>query len=387
MAQTNNPVKVCRLNGGQPILQPAGDGWESGVTFNAAAVFLRQNVDKPLIHRLMGAAGLDSASPEDLAAVLYRARPSSDPGYMLNRSRIGLALFDLNFRLIHRFPNPLLTTEQSETADDYLGVEDPRITWMDGRFVMVYCGCGFVPPRDWRGTLCTAESTDLLNWRKTGAIDLAYGEASRAGRFDQSYFDNLSAIRGAGGHVNNKDGALFPEVIDGWYYLLHRPMVGPISRWAIHLARSRSLSGKWEDLGPVMRALPCAGWADTWIGAGTVPMPLGDGRYLEIYHSGHRAADGKRLYTLGACVLDMRRMKASAPEKILEARLDHFLSPETRWEVEGPYSDSVANVVFACGAIERQGQIFILYGGGDTYIMAASVDKAELLAAIEQSGL
>jgi beta-1,2-mannobiose phosphorylase / 1,2-beta-oligomannan phosphorylase len=383
VTQQASQVRIHRHNGGAPILSPGENGWESGVTFNAAVEFLDAGRDRALVERLVHAAGAGAAAAQDLVAVLYRARPKSDPGYLMNRSYVGLALFDAELKLIHRFPRPVLGPDAGKTADDYLGTEDPRVTRVGEKFVMVYCGCG-EENGSWRATLCTAESSDLVNWRKTGPMEIAYGDLGASAAFDPSYFDNLGAIRAASGHVNNKDGVLFPDQVDGWYYFLHRPMVGHISTWAIHLARSRSLAGPWEDLGPIMRARPNTGWVDAWIGAGAVPIALGNGRYLEIYHVGHRAADGSRMYTLGAAVMDLGRLDPSNPREVVTARLDHFMSPQTKWEIEGPYPDSVGNVVFACGAYERGGEIHILYGGGDTYIMAASVAKAELLGAMER---
>jgi predicted GH43/DUF377 family glycosyl hydrolase len=182
--------------------------------------------------------------------------------------------------------------------------------------------------------------------------------------------------------VNNKDGVLFEGPVNGWHYLLHRPMLGEISGWAIHLARARSLHGEWNDLGPIARAKPHDGYPDAWLGAGAVPIPLGDGRFLEIYHSGHRAADGSRLYTLGALLLDLNRLDPRRPASAVESRLDHFMVPETKWEIEGPYPDSVGNVLFTCGAFVRGDDIHILYGGGDTFVMAATVSMSDLIKAL-----
>ena len=123
-------------------------------------------------------------------------------------------------------------------------------------------------------------------------------------------------------------------------------------------------------------------FVDAWVGAGAVPIDLGDGRFLEIFHTGHRAADGSRLYTMGAVVFNFNEFDESDPASLIESRLDHFMIPETKWEIEGPYPDSVGNVLFSCGAYERNGEIVILYGGGDTYVMAAKVRKSELLASL-----
>jgi predicted GH43/DUF377 family glycosyl hydrolase len=368
VTQQTTRISIRRHDDGAPLIRPTGNGWESGVTFNAAVVRLTQgDAGRGTIRRLLRAAGRAGATPRELVAVLYRGRPRTDPGYLLSRSYIGVALFNSELEPIHRFDEPVLAPDPSEGAPDHLGVEDPRITRIDDTFVMVYCGCGLGHDGNWRATLCTAESTDLLHWQKNGPMHIG-----------ARYVDH----RGAN-HVNNKDGVLFPDRLDGWYYLLHRPMIGPISGWSIHLARSRSLTGVWEDLGPILRARPENGWTDTWIGAGAVPLPMGAGRFLEIYHSGHRAADGARLYTLGAAVMNLAGLDPSKPACVIESRLDHFMVPETRWEVEGPYPDSVANVLFTCGAYERDGEIHILYGGGDTYVMAASFKTAELLAAME----
>lgn len=382
MTQRTSEVRITRHNGGAPLIAPNENDWESGVTFNAAVEYLpRTKQNAAIIQRLLDAAGQPEAA-QDLVAVLYRARPRSDPGYLMTRSYVGLALFSADLKCIHRFPRPLLSPEAGKTDPDFLGVEDPRVTRIGDRFVMVYCGCG-EDRGTWRATLCTAESSDLLQWQKTGSINLSYTGLAESGAFDQSYFDNLRSIRADNGHVNNKDGVLFPAQPDGWHYLLHRPMVGDISTWAIHIARSRSLAGPWQDLGPIMRAAPNRGWVDAWIGAGAVPLELGDGRYLEIYHTGHRAADGSRLYTLGAAVFDMNRLDPANPRAIVESRIDNFMVPQTPLEIDGPFPDSVGNVVFTCGAYERDGQIVIFYGGGDTFILAASVDKEQLLEAMQ----
>jgi predicted GH43/DUF377 family glycosyl hydrolase len=363
-------LRIHRYNGGEPILAPKGSAWESGVTFNAAAVLLEhgQAAQRSIIQQLLAATGSSSDGAGDLVAILYRARPRRDPGYMMNRSYVGLALFTPDLKLIHRFPEPLLAPDVDKLADDYLGVEDPRVTWDAEQITMIYCGAGWVEAQNtWRATLCAATSEDLIHWRKRGALSIAYADVRD----------------GAMGHVNNKDGVLCPGAIDGWHYLLHRPMVGPLSQWSIHLAHSKSPDGPWQDLGAIMRAAHRPGWSDAWIGAGAVPIALGGGRYLSIHHSGHRADDGKRLYTLGASVLDFNRIDPRDPTGIVTARRDHFLVPETKWEIEGLYPDSVGNVVFACGAYERGGDIHIVYGGGDTYILGARVSKQQLLDAMD----
>jgi predicted GH43/DUF377 family glycosyl hydrolase len=378
---------VRRCFDGAPILSPTNHRCESGVTFNAAVTYL-PNTDayRPLITRLLaGTVYLLPQSADGLVAVHYRARPKLDPGYLITRSYVGLALFTPELELIYRFPEPVVMPGSEKSAPDYLGVEDPRISAIDGKFQMVYCGSGLDMAGAWTGSLCMAESNDLLEWRKSGPMPLRINNSNGDGEFDNNYFSYAEGLSGAHGgitRVNNKDGVLFPEQIDGSYYLLHRPMIGNISEWAIHLARSSALAGPWQDLGPILRAKARRNWVDSWLGAGAVPIALGDGRYLEIFHSGHRAADGSRLYTLGAVVLNFNEIDPADPASLVESRIDHFMVPETKWEIDGPYPDSVGNVLFTCGAYERDGEIHIFYGGGDTYVMAAKVSKSELLASL-----
>lgn len=377
-------MQVRRHAGGSPILSPSAGWWEDGVTLNAAAIYLPSSqLNRALTAQLLsGTVYYSAASQDGLVAVHYRARPKSDPGYMLTRSYIGLALFTPQLELIYRFPEPVLSPDQDASAPDYLGVEDPRITRVGDKFIMVYCGSGLDEVGAWRGTLCTAESTDLVQWTKRGPMDLHYRPADEAKPFDNTYFDNMAGVSGTKLHVSNKDGVLFPNEVNGWHYFLHRPMTGKMYSWAIHLARSRSINGPWIDLGEIARAEPHESYHDSWLGGGAVPIDLGDGRYLEIFHSGHRNQDSSRYYTLGAMLLNFNQFDPANPSSIVESRIDHFMVPETRWEVEGPFPDSVANVLFSCGAFEIDEDICILYGGGDTFVMAARVAKSALLDAL-----
>lgn len=384
MESTASPL-VRRHNDSLPILSPIGDGWEGGVTLNAAATYLQNEpANAPLIHSLLREAKVDlSLGDRGVVAVYYRARPKKDPGYLLTRSWVGLSLFTPDFELIHRFADPIISPGSDSTDPDYLGVEDPRISMVDGKFVLIYCGSGLDRSGSWRGTLCTAESTDLFHWTKTGPVDLQYRSADASKPFDNSYFDNMGGLQGTSTHVNNKDGVFFPHPIDGWHYLLHRPMVGQMYSWSIHLARSKSAAGPFVDLGAIASAEPHPDYQDSWLGGGAVPIDLGDGRYLEIYHSGHRNPDSSRYYTLGCLMFDFKQFDPEHPASLIVSRVDHFMVPETKFEIEGPFPDSVGNVLFSCGAYEIGDDICILYGGGDTFVMAARVNKAALLDALE----
>lgn len=377
------PLPIRRHADGAPILSRTTRWWEDGVTSNAAVTYLPQtDSNHALIAQLLaGTVYYSAASEEGLIAVHYRARPRSDPGSSMTRSYIGMALFTPQLDLLYRYPEPVVFPDSCRTGPDYLGVEDPRITQVDDRFMMVYCGTGLDDVGAWRGTLCMAESTDLLQWTKQGPMDLRCSGIDVANAFANSYFDNLRGFTGTTRHVSNKDGVLFPGTVEGWHYLLHRPMAGTMFGCAIYLARSRSIRGPWTDLGEIARAEPLTGFHDSWLGAGAVPIDLGDGRHLEIFHSGHRKQDGSRFYTLGCMLLNFNRLDPDRPSSIVEARIDDFMVPQTRWATDRPDQDSVGNVLFTCGAFEQNDEICILFSGGDN-VMAARVAKWVLMAAL-----
>jgi beta-1,2-mannobiose phosphorylase / 1,2-beta-oligomannan phosphorylase len=355
-------IPVERLHGGEPVIAPTTNEWESGVTFNTAAVYLpRSAANDPLIRKLLEVDDLDVPRLRDgIVAAHYRARPKADPGYPFTRSYTGLALFTPEVELIKRYAEPVLRPAGNPDDTDYLGIEDPRITQIGDTFYAVYCGLPDFPPGgNWKAYVNLARSQDLLHWEKLGAA------------------------RGSLNATNNKDGVLFPDRLDGQYLLLHRPMVGAVSEYSINLALSDSLTGVWHDCGGVMRAMPDPLTKDSWVGAGAVPIPLGNRRYLVIYHTGNWLKDGRRQYNLDAAIFNFQHFDPARPADILEARLDRLMVPETRRELEGPYPDSVANALFTCGAYEYRGYLYILYGASDTYVMAARVNTQTLMRALE----
>jgi predicted GH43/DUF377 family glycosyl hydrolase len=360
----NLPVE--RLHAGRPIIAPTGHWWEDGVTFNTAAVYLPRSTEHdPLIAGLLGeGAPADPRARDGVVAAHYRARPRHDRDFKWNRSFIGLMLFTPDTaHVLARYPEPVISPAPHAEACDHLGVEDPRITPIDGAFYAAYCGVTYSAGRrgSWKASVCLARSHDLLCWEKLGPVE-----------------GTLNA-------VNNKDAVLFPEKVDGHYLMLHRPMVGPIGTWAMSLAMCESLTGVWRDCGTVLRAAPEPSRLDNWVGAGSVPIPLGGRRYLVIYHTGRIQHGDCCEYDLDAAVFDFRDFDPAHPERIVESRLDRIMVPETETEVDGPYPDSVANVLFTCGSYIYRDDLYILYGGGDTYVMAARVKPAVLLEELEKA--
>ena len=111
---------------------------------------------------------------------------------------------------------------------------------------------------------------------------------------------------------------------------------------------------------------PCDG--SLGVGAGAPPVRFGDDLLL-FYHE--READGH--YTTKVALLDREtgRVLSILPEAIMR--------PELSWERVG----DVDNVVFVQGAVaQADGTIYLTYGAADRCVGAATVDGAEIVAAL-----
>ncbi|RYG22479.1 hypothetical protein EON82_16960, partial [bacterium] len=164
-------LPIQRLFGGRPLLSPQGEGWESGVTFNSAAVLLEPTPENlPAIRALLP----EGEEPREVVALHYRARPKLDPGFRHTRSYVGLSVHEPDLTPIRRFEQPVLGPGGTGEPD-VLGAEDPRVTWIDGAWWMVYCGVQpFESPESdsaWLGSVCLARSADLVNWTKCGVAE------------------------------------------------------------------------------------------------------------------------------------------------------------------------------------------------------------------------
>ncbi|RYG43982.1 hypothetical protein EON79_15890 [bacterium] len=377
MPHAHRTVAVERLFDGQPIISPIGDGWESGVAFNASAILVKSD-HKEVYDALIGPGGKEKY-PDGIVAIHYRARPKEDPGYLHTRSYVGLAVYTPTLELIRRYEEPVLSPSADEDDFDHLGCEDPRITWLDGWFWMAYCGVRKItatdPDKTWLATCCIARSRDLLNWERIGAVT-GYGDAFAAHHTDPEDPD---------GRVGNKDGVLMPHRIDNKVYMLHRPMRGENHEFFTALAVADRPEGPYTDLGFLNGpAIMRPEYVSSWTGAGGVPIDLGNERYLSIAHTGNYLANYKREYVLDAHLYDFNKLDPLKPSCVLTARMDSFMGPETDFEVNGPFPDSVANVVFACGNYVHEGWVYIIYGGGDSFTLAARVKLDELVGELEK---
>jgi predicted GH43/DUF377 family glycosyl hydrolase len=226
----------------------------------------------------------------------------------------------------------LSATDQYEA----FGLEDPRISLIDGRFYVSYVAVSEA------GIVTALASTrDFESFERHGVIFCP----------------------------DNKDVAVFPERIGGRYYAFERPVSGLFGRHDIWLAESPDLRcwGNHRRLMATREEL----WDEAKVGAGAVPVRT-DGGWLEVYHG----SDRDDRYCLGAVLLDSRQ-----PWKVIARAEEPIFEPEADYEVEGFFG----NVVFSCGLLCEEGLIKLYYGAADTSISYAELALEEVLASLRRS--
>lgn len=228
-------------------------------------------------------------------------------------------------------PGPAVSVEQPY---EEFGLEDPRITRIEGRYWITYTAVS-------RHGICTAlvSTSDFRSFERKGVIFAP----------------------------ENRDVTIFPEKVGGRYVCHHRPVPHAIGEASMWLAWSDDLVG-WGGHCWVMGGRPGL-WDSGRIGGGAVPIKTDRG-WLAIYHG----ADRQLRYCLGAVLLDRHE-----PGRVLARSTEPILAPEADYETQGFFG----NVVFSCGAVVQDELLSIYYGAADRCTAGASVRLVELLDHLE----
>ncbi len=227
-----------------------------------------------------------------------------------------------------------------ESRWEEYGVEDPRITFLDGRYDITYAAAS-------RHGVATAlaSTVDFMRFERHGIILCP----------------------------DNKDVVLFPERIGGHYTAIHRPSSAAgfcrpemwIARSPdlVHWGRHKRLYGGQSD------------WEADRVGAGPPPVRTPEG-WLLFYHASSRPAPGERVgvYAVGAMLLDPEN-----PARVIRRTTEPILVPTSAHEQGG----FVAGVVFPTGLVERARSLVLYSGAADEHVVAIELDRDEVLAAME----
>ena len=244
--------------------------------------------------------------------------------FALARSRDGLRF------TVEEKPAMLPIKEGPFARYEARGIEDPRITEIDGEYYLLYTAYSKYGAR-----IALAKTKDMFNYERIAIIS----------------------------EPGNKDGVLFPEKINGEYVRFDRPIGHDIGSIWVSYSKNLIDWGKSEVV-----ISPRGGYWDSYrVGASIPPIKTKQG-WLEIYHGVKMTAAGP-VYKAGTVLLDLED-----PAKVIARCEKSALAPREDYERIG----DVGNVVFPCGAIlEPDGEVKVYYGAADTYICVAtaSLDK------------
>lgn len=268
--------------------------------------------------------------------ILYRAM-SHD-----NTSVVGYASsvdgVDISERLTDPIYVPRAGFESKTVPGGNSGCEDPRVTLIGDTLYMCYTAFdGKDPPRV---ALTSISTWDFLqrqwNWRQPVLI-------SPPG-------------------ADDKDAAIFPRKVGGKYLILHRlgSEIWLDSTDSLEFDGTRFLGGR------ILMSPRETAWDSKRIGIAGPPIETEHG-WLLLYHGISRRTNH---YNVRAALLDRED-----PFKILYRTHDSILDPKMPYEKNG----IVSNVVFPCGSVIMNGELFVYYGGADKVVGVATIRLDDLV--------
>ncbi len=249
------------------------------------------------------------------------------------RSILGKAESDdgYNFK-VDKKPFMIPGTEGIFKEYEEYGVEDPRIIFLDGEYLITYSAYS----------------------RHGVRVGLAKTK-------DFKSIERFSLITEA----DYRNVVIFPEKFNGLYARLDRPH-SEISPWSIWISYSPDLK-YWGESKLIMKPVRYH-WDEMKIGPGAPPIKTARG-WLSIYHGVFPTMDGC-VYRLGVALHDLED-----PSRVIAVGDEWILQPEEVYEITG----YVHNVVFTCGAVpEEDGSIKIYWGGADK-VMCVGTANIECL--------
>ncbi len=110
-------------------------------------------------------------------------------------------------------------------------------------------------------------------------------------------------------------------------------------------------------------------WDSYKVGISAPPIKTRHG-WLLLYHG---ISKSHHTYRIGAVLLDLHD-----PAIVLSRTSDPIFEPEESYEKKG----IVDNVVFPCGMAEKDGLLYIYYGGADTVVGVATMELDIILTAL-----
>jgi len=312
-----------------PILEPRHDrSWEAFSAFNAAAILLGGKIH--LLYRAQGHDGISVLGHATTEDGMHIGSRSSDPVFVPSNP------FDT------RTAGSVAIAYPYVSGGGWGGCEDPRITKIGGRIYMTYVAFnGSAPPGVALTSIRTRDFGKRWGWTPPRLI-------SRPGQIQKNW-------------------VIFPERFGGKFAVLHN--ISPTIR--IEYLDSLDEPGLVIDSAPPR---PKPEDADRWDnivrGVGAPPIRTEHG-WLVLYHAMDRRDPDR--YKVGAMLLDLAH-----PETVIARSPDPILEPEADYENHGHKQ----GVVYVCGAVVKDGTLFVYYGASDKTLAVATAPIDRFISAL-----
>jgi predicted GH43/DUF377 family glycosyl hydrolase len=323
---------LLRRSSHNPILKPGTTPWTAEAVLNPAALVLGGRTH--LIYRAIGMDGVSrlgyASSPDGilfdkiLPYPIYVARQTR--GTTSDRRRYSPVMYP--------------------SGGSWGGCEDPRMVALDGRIYVTF--------------------NMFDNWTLRVAMISLSEEDFLAMRF--SAWEGPHMLSHSG---RDKNWVIFPEMIHGQFAVLHSIIGDDPSRVRIEYTDDLTTLSQREFYSPDPQKQPDEqiAWHHRMRSAGPPPLKTDRG-WLVLYH----AMDPKEpnRYKLGAMLLD-----AEDPTRVLYRAAAPVLSPDALYENNGK-----PGIVYAAGAVIRDGTLYVYYGGADKVICVATTPVDEFVDAL-----
>jgi predicted GH43/DUF377 family glycosyl hydrolase len=325
-----SPIELKRSHY-NPIIEPEGHKyWESKAAFNPSAIYHDGKVH-----------------------VIYRAIGDSDISVLgYSKSDDGL-FFDRNLKEMAYYHKGKMAVKKDLPQISYCsgggwggGCEDPRLTLLGNRVYMIY--------------------TAFDGW---GSLRMALTSISLDDFISRRWDWEEPVLISPPGQIH-KNWVLFPEKINGKYAILHA--ISP-KIMIDYFDSLDELDGN-NFIYSVHQSSALWGQRDRLIrGVGPSPLKTKYG-WLVLYHKMEKHETNR--YKLWAMILDSKD-----PTKILYNSESPILEPDLWYENEG-YKEGV---IYSCGAVIKDGELFVYYGGADKVSCVATADLEKFLKELTNS--
>ncbi|HAT1864021.1 TPA: hypothetical protein OZL95_003284 [Legionella pneumophila] len=258
--------------------------------------------------------------------ILYRAMSWDDTSVW------GYATSSDGLHIDDRSPNPVYQPKEifeKKLRPGNSGCEDPRITKLGDRFYVFYTAYdGYTPRVAYTSILISDFLNQWWNWERPKVVSTP--------------------------HIPDKNACLLPKKIDNKYVIFHR--IGK-NIYIDYIDDLSFTADKWL-LNKLSLIEPAYARVQK-VGISAPPIETQYG-WLLFYH--WVIADELE-YQIGAALLELNNPSHVIAKDVL------LLAPEMDYEKIG----NIANVVFPCGTVLLNDDIFLYYGAADTVIGVAKI--------------